>query len=74
MTPRDCYLAMYYFIRSYWERGGKRDGSVTLLVQALSPSRDPSDPNVVMTDDPAFWEDWIAALNQAGEEGFPTVL
>jgi len=70
LTPRDAYLAMYYFVKAYWERGGRRDGSVTMLSHDLSPSED-VDPQKLMTTDPAFWDDWLAAVEKAQTEGLP---
>jgi hypothetical protein len=74
LTAKDAYLAMYYFVEAYWERGGKREGSVTLLLSALGPSADPSDPDLVETSDPAFWDDWLDAVKHAMDRGFPASL
>jgi hypothetical protein len=74
LSARDAYLAMYYFVREYWERGGRRDGNVTLLCNDLGPLEDPSDPGRVKTTDPAFWDDWLAAVKRARTEGFPAKL
>jgi len=35
LPPREGFLAMYYFVTAYWERGGRRDGSIALLRHAL---------------------------------------
>jgi hypothetical protein len=74
ITPRDAYLAMYYFVRGYWERGGKRDGNVTLLLNAIGPFEDPMAPEKLMTTDPAFWDDWLTAVEQARTKGLPAEL
>jgi hypothetical protein len=74
LTDRDAYLAMYYFVKSYWERGGKRDGSVTLLLHAIGPSQDPNAAQQLITTDPAFWDDWLAALESARTKGLPAEL
>jgi hypothetical protein len=74
ITIRDAYLAMYYFVTAYWERGGRRDGSVTLLRHAIGPSRDPDHPDIPETADPAFWDDWLAAVALARAQGFPDEL
>ena len=44
LSLTDAYLAMYYFVREYWERGGRRDGSVTLLLTDLGPTADALHP------------------------------
>lgn len=71
---RDAYLAMYYFVTAYWERGGRRDGSVTLLRHAIGPSRDPNQPDILQTADPASWDDWLAAVVLARSQGIPDEL
>jgi hypothetical protein len=74
LTAKDGYLAMYYFVRAYWERGGRRDGSVTLLCNDLGPLADPDKAGGMMTTDPAFWGDWLAAIERARDEGIPKAL
>ncbi len=74
LTLRDAYVAMYYFVRAYWERGGRQDGSVTLFLNALGPTEDPEHHDVVQTTDPAFWEDWLAAVGRAMSNGLPKEL
>ena len=74
MSLKDAYLAMYYFVREYWERGGRRDGSVTLLLNALGPAPNGEREEAIRTDDPAFWHDWLAAVKRARAEGFPKEL
>lgn len=74
LSPQTSYLAMYYFVRAYWERGGRRDGSITLLCQALGPRQDAQNPEAIMTNDPAFWNDWLQAIERTRTEGFPSDL
>jgi hypothetical protein len=74
LSTKDAYLAMYYFVRAYWERGGKRDGSVTLLLHDIGPSLDPQNPEALRTADPAFWDDWTRASDRARREGVPQQL
>ncbi len=71
---KDAYLAMYYFVRAYWERGGRRDGSVTQLCNDIGPLADPDNAGGMMTTDPAFWGDWLSAVERARQEGIPTAL
>lgn len=71
LTPHEAYLAMYYFVDAYWERGGKRDGNVMLLRHAMMPFKDQPDPETIATDDPAFWDDWIVAIRKARRDGLP---
>lgn len=74
ITVKEAYIALYRFIDAYWERGGRRDGSVTLLRHALGPETEPGDETVLRTADPASWGDWLAAVNAARSEGLPTEL
>jgi hypothetical protein len=74
LTAKIAYLAMYYFVQAYWNRGERRDGSVTLLVNALGPSADPQNPEAIQTNDPAFWDDWLSAVKQARAKGIPVSL
>lgn len=71
---KTAYLAAYYFVTAYWERGGRRDGSVTLLLNALGPSDSDLHPKQLETNDPAFWNDWLAAVERARIQGVPTEL
>jgi hypothetical protein len=74
ISVRDAYIAMYHFVDAYWERGGRRDGSVTLLRHALGPTVDPHDETALQTGDPASWSDWLAAVRTADIKGLPDEL
>jgi len=74
ISIRDAYIAMYRFVDAYWERGGRRDGSITLLRHALGPSADPHDPNLIQTSDPASWGDWLVAIEAVKADGLPDHL
>lgn len=69
ITLKDAYLAMYYFVDAYWKRGGRGDGSVTLLRHAIGPAADPHDETALHTNDPASWSDWLAAVRVARANG-----
>lgn len=69
LSLTDAYIAMYYFVDAYWRRGGCTDGNVTLLTHALQPAPDVADEAVLQTTDPAFWSDWLAAVERARAEG-----
>jgi hypothetical protein len=71
LTPREAYLAMYYFVDAFWERGGRRDSNVMLLRTWMMPFKEQPDPDAVATDDPAFWDYWIEAVEKARTEGLP---
>jgi hypothetical protein len=70
----DAYVAMYRFVDAYWKRGGRGDGSITLLRHALGPSADPYNQTLIQTSDPASWADWLAAVKAAKAEGLPDNL
>jgi len=65
---------MHYFLDAYWQRGGRADGSVTLLRHAPGPIRDPDNEDALLTTDPAFWDDWWAAIDKARSDSIPTTL
>jgi hypothetical protein len=67
----EAFLAMYYFVDAYWERGGRRDGSVTLLRHAIGPTSMAGKRGPVDTADPALSSDWIKAVEKARTEGVP---
>lgn len=74
ISVKDAYIAMYHFVDAYWKRGGRRDGSVSLLRHAIGPSADPRDEAVLETADPASWGDWLAAVETARAKGLPQEL
>lgn len=74
ISLKDAYLAMYYFVDAYWERGGRGDGSVTLLRHAIGPAADSHEETAFQTTDPASWSDWLAAVRAAIAKGLPDVL
>jgi hypothetical protein len=71
LSLSDAYIAMYYFVDAYWRRGGRADGNVALLTHGLQPSADPTDDAALQTADPAFWSDWLAAVERARADGLP---
>lgn len=64
-----AYIAMYRFIEAYWERGLRSQGSVTLLCSDMAPYDDPKNPGQFWISDPAFWNDWLQAVEIAREDG-----
>ena len=71
ISVQDAYVAMFYFVEAYWERGGRAEGSVTLLSHDLGPTKDPQDDSALWTNDPAFWNDWLTAVRLSNEKGLP---
>jgi hypothetical protein len=74
LTVGEAYLAMFYFVDSYWKRGGRSDGSVTLLRNDLGPLPSSDTKAEVETTDPAFWSDWLEAIRIARAKGIPGQL
>jgi hypothetical protein len=74
LTPREAYLAMFYFVDAYWRRGGRAEGSVTFLLNGLGPAHNPDDAASLLTTDPAFWSDWVTAMDVARSRGVPKSL
>ncbi len=71
LSLTEAYLAMYYFVEAYFERGRRSDCGMVMLVSNLGPREAPNQPGVAITSDPAFWSDWIAAVQRARRDGFP---
>ena len=63
-----------YFVGAYWDRGGRREGSVTLLRHAMGPTAMSSKHGPVDTADPAFWSDGMKAVAKARSDGLPEAL
>lgn len=72
LTPQEAYLAMYYFIDAYWERGRRNDGNAFLLRHAVGPEADPDDAEAYWTTDPACWSYWVDAVEKARSIGLPS--
>lgn len=70
LTEQEAFEAMRYFLTEFWKRAGSTPDSE--LVDLLSWT----DHDVWAdggTNDPAQWEDWLAAVRavQAGERARP---
>jgi hypothetical protein len=74
ISVHDAYLALYYFINAYWERGKRREGSVTLLLTAVRPLERAESTGAVETNDSAMWGDWLDAVETARSQGYPEEL
>jgi hypothetical protein len=72
LSVKDAFIAMFRFVDSYWVRGERHDGSITLLRHAIEPSHDPNTQADLWTNDPAMWSDWINAVRVARRDGIPT--
>jgi len=68
ISVRDAYLALYYFVNAYFERGGRRDSGLVMLLHDIGPRERAGQ---VETNDPAFWYDWLDAVKTARSQGFP---
>ncbi len=68
ISIRDAYLALYYFVDAYFERGGRRGDELTMLRADIGPRERAGQ---VETNDPAFWDDWLDAVKTARTQGFP---
>ena len=71
LSPREAYLAMYYFVDTYFQRGRNRDTGLVMLMSNLRPKVDPTDEAALWTDDPGLWSEWLAAVDKALEVGVP---
>lgn len=58
LTPVAAYLAMFRFLEAYYERTGADEIGALLGGLAMNEDGQPMDP--------AAWEDWLTAVDQAG--------
>lgn len=68
ISVRDAYLALYYFVDAYWERGGRLGDELAMLRADIGPRERAGQ---IETNDPAFWDDWLDAIKTARTQGFP---
>ena len=70
LTEQEAFEAMRYFLTEFWKRGGSDpDGDLVDLL-SWTGSDAWSDSS---TNDPAQWEDWLAAVRavQRGDRAQP---
>lgn len=60
MNNKQAYLAMKYFLETFYERTGSDDVGELLGNMILIDDE--------LTMDPAVWEDWMEAVEKAKEE------
>jgi len=58
LDENQAYGAMFRFLETHWERGGKPSGDLAALLGSLNQNLwEDGTPA-----DPAMWDDWIAAV------------
>ena len=67
LTIEQAYRAMHYFVRAYWERGGKRGDELTNFLSYSDALWAPTNNNPLGTGDPGAWDDWRDAVRAATE-------
>jgi len=55
LTTDQAYQAMIAFLDAYWNRGGRTDDQIAILLGGMAGGRG-------HTADPAMWGDWIKAI------------
>ena len=59
ITVADGYRAMFAFLEAYWERGGRIDESIAVLLGSMNFS-ETAGPEFPL--DKAQWSDWLEAV------------
>ena len=58
ITTEQAFVAMQNFLEAYWERGGRSESEIAILLGSLQGA-----PGA--TADPAQWGDWLDAVRRA---------
>ena len=66
LTIQEAYKAMYAYLEQYYQQTGAND--IGAMLGAMSTLRDGG------TADPAVWEDWLRAVQQATGASVETEL
>lgn len=64
LTTDEAYQAMIAFLDAYWERGGRADDQIAMLLGAMAGGQG-------RTADPAMWGDWIKAIESTTDFKLP---
>ena len=63
LSIREAYECMFHFLDSYWERGGKLDDQIAILLGGM-----PLRPDGLSAD-PAMMSDWLDAVRAVTGKG-----
>lgn len=63
LSIREAYECMFRFLDSYWERGGKADDQIAILLGGMALSSD----GIPM--DPAMMSDWLQSVRAVTGKG-----
>jgi len=55
-----AYKAMFRFLENYYERGGRNDDEIAVLLSSMSMEIFQDGE----TADPAMWDDWLDAIGE----------
>jgi hypothetical protein len=55
-----AYKAMFRFLENYYERGGRNDDEIAVLLSSMSMEIFQDGE----TADPAMWDDWLGAIEE----------
>ena len=58
LSPIEAYDAMQFFLRTYWERGGKNSDDIANLLSDIGRNQEGDLPPI----DIAQWHDWLSAI------------
>ena len=63
LSIREAYECMQHFLESYWERGGRSDDQIAILLGGMPLQRDG------ISSDPAMMADWLDAVRAVTGKG-----
>ncbi|MBI2262341.1 MAG: hypothetical protein HYU62_11855 [Caulobacterales bacterium] len=63
LSIREAYDCMFHFLNSYWERGGKSDDQIAILLGGMPLLADRA------SADPAMMSDWLDSVRAVTGKG-----
>lgn len=67
LSIREAYECMFHFLDGYWERGGKSDDQIAILLGGMALRPDG------VSADPAMMSDWLDSVRAVTGKG-PALL
>jgi hypothetical protein len=63
LSIREAYECMFHFLDSYWERGGKSDDQIAILLGGMALLSEG------VSADPAMTSDWLTSVRAVTGKG-----
>jgi hypothetical protein len=65
ISVRDAFLAMRMYLFRFWDRDGRPDDQIQYMLSNSNLRVWKQDASEPLTADPAYWPDWIDAVQDA---------